>query len=192
MSVIFALIFIAASVCAAVNGSLAQTAAAMLDSAANSVTVLLSFAGIICFWSGILAAAKAAGICAFTERLLSPIIRRLFPRADAEARQYIALNLSANLLGMGNAATPMGIAAMERLDALNPRPDTPSAPMRTLIALNCASVQLLPTTVIALRAANGSISPSSVIAPIWLSSVCGLLGGLLAAQLYCRIRGLGR
>ena len=190
MNYIWSAMIIASVVCGAVSGNLDRTAAAAFEGAADSVRVLLSFAGIMCFWTGILKIAEKAGICAVIEKLLSPVIRFLFPKAGNSAKSYIAMNMSANLLGMGNAATPMGIRAMEELDRENPHPLYPSAPMRMLAAVNTASIQLIPTTVIALRSAAGSQSPADIMIPVWIASLCGLTAAVISTKIVCGVKRL--
>lgn len=190
MNYIWSAMLIASVVCAAVSGRLDETAAAAFEGAAESVKVLLSFAGIMCFWTGILRVAEKAGVCAVIEKLLSPVIRLLFPKAGSGAKRFIAMNMSANLLGMGNAATPMGIHAMEELDRENPHPLYPSAPMRMLAAVNTSSIQLIPTTVIALRAAAGSAAPADIMLPIWAASLFGLFAAVISTKIVCGVKRL--
>ena len=120
------------------------------------------------------------------EKLLKPIINFLFPNAGQNAKKYIAINMSANILGMGNAATPMGIKAMQCLDKENTNPLYTSKNMCMLVVLNTTSVQLIPTTIIALRVAAGSANPFSVILPIWISSFTAALIALILTKLLYR------
>ena len=173
-------------VCAFFNGTLPETAEAMLQGAKDSVFTLLSFAGILCFWTGILKVGEDAGFNKAAERFFSPVIRWLFPHTGKTARGFITMNLSANLLGMGNAATPMGIKAMEELDRENPHPETPSKAMCLFTILNTTSFTILPTTVIALRAAAGANSPYDVILPIWCVSAAALILGVILVKIFIR------
>ena len=120
------------------------------------------------------------------EKLLKPIINFLFPNAGQNAKKYIAVNMSANILGMGNAATPMGIKAMQCLDKENNNPLYTSKNMCMLVVLNTTSVQLIPTTIIALRVAVGSANPFSVILPIWISSFTAAFIALTLTKLLYR------
>ena len=173
-------------VCAFFNGTLQETADAMLQGAKDSVFTLLSFAGIMCFWTGILKVGEDAGIMKFVQKLFSPVIRRLFPKSGEKARGFITMNLSANLLGMGNAATPMGIKAMEELDRENESPSRPSAAMCMFTILNTTSFTIFPATVIALRSAAGAAEPYDVILPIWCVSASALLLGAVLVRIFCR------
>lgn len=175
-------------VCAFFTGRMQETAEAMLSGAKESVFTLLSFAGVMCFWTGILKIGEEAGILRIVERLFSPLIKHLFPKAGAKARELMTVNLSANLLGMGNAATPMGIKAMSELDSENPKPDKLSHNMAMFAILNTSSITLFPTTVIALRAAAGAAVPYDVIVPIWCASFSALAVGIVLVSIFFKER----
>lgn len=164
-----------------INGQLAETLAAGLDGAASAITVLLSFAGIMCFWSGILKIASECGASRICEKLLSPLIARLFPKV--RDRGNITMNIIANLLGMGNAATPAGVAAMCELDELNGGKSEPGHEMCRFAVMNTASLQILPTTVIGILAACGAKDPYGIVPCVWISSVLSLLAALIAEEI---------
>ena len=128
--------------------------------------------------------AEEAGLVRALARLAAPLLRRLFPEVpkDHPAMGAIVMNFSANVLGLGNAATPFGIRAMQELEALNPHPGTASDAQAMLCALNTASVQVVPATVIALRVAAGSRAPGEIIGPTLLASLCGLIVAVAAAR----------
>lgn len=170
--------------CAFVNGKIPETIEAMLNGAEESVFTLLSFAGIMCFWTGILKIGEDSGILKLAERLFYPLMKRLFPDTSRQARTFMTINLSANLLGMGNASTPMGLKAMETLDDENGRPDKISSPMAMFVIFNTASITLFPTTVIALRTAAGASAPYDVIVPIWIASFTALLAGIILVKIF--------
>ncbi len=169
--IIFSLIF------AFFNGTLEGTMQAGLEGAASAFTVLLSFAGMMCFWSGILKVAEVSGAVKFCEKLLSPIISKLFPKT--KDRSHITMNIVANLLGMGNAATPAGISAMKKLDDENGKSEYPSREMSRFAVLNTASLQLIPTTIITLLASFGDKNPYRIVPLIWVSSAVSLTSALL-------------
>lgn len=171
---------------AAATGRLDATVSAAFEGAQSSIEVILSFAGMMCFWTGMLKVAEKSGMAEKIQKLLNPIIKRLFPKADSEAKKYISMNLSANILGMGNAATPMGIKAMTALDKANKNPLRPSDEMCMLVVLNTTSFQLIPTTIISLRAAAGSQNPVSVIVPIWIASAVSIIIAVTAVKIMCR------
>lgn len=166
------------------TGTVDETINGAFEGAKSAVFTVLSFAGVMCFWTGIMKVAEKSGLSEKLEKLLRPIINFIFPKAGGEAKKYIAMNMSANILGMGNAATPMGIKAMECLDRENPNPLCASDDMCLLVVLNTTSVQLIPTTIIALRVAAGSADPFSVILPIWISSLTAVLAAVTLAKLY--------
>ena len=166
------------------NGTVSETIDAAFEGAKSAVFTVLSFAGVMCFWTGIMKIAEKSGLSQKIEKLLRPIINFLFPNSGDEAKNYIAMNMSANLLGMGNAATPMGIKAMSCLDRENANPLYASDNMCMLVVLNTTSIQLIPTTIIALRVAASSVDPFSIILPIWISSLTAVLSAVSLAKLY--------
>ena len=188
MNYIWSAMLLTAIVCGFFNGTLAETVNAAFDGAAAAAETVLSLTGIICLWTGILTIAERSGISAAFERLLSPLISRLFKSAPAVAREHITMNIAANILGMGNAATPAGIRAMSELDKANPHPKTPTRSMAMLMVLNTASVQLIPATIIALRRSAGSAAPESVALPIVISSLIGCIAAVAAVRLFMRGR----
>ncbi len=167
-----------------INGTVDETLNSAFEGAQSAVFTALSFAGVMCFWTGIMKIAEKSGLSKKLEKLLHPLINFLFPNAGRQAKKFIAMNMSANILGMGNAATPMGIKAMSALDSENKNPLYASDDMCMLVILNTTSFQLIPTTIIALRAAAGSSDPFSVILPIWISSLTAVAVAVTAAKLY--------
>ena len=152
-----------------------------ISGAQDAVTLILSLAGIICFWSGLLRIAEKGGAAGACRRLLSPVIGRLFPKTAQKDK--ITMNMLANMFGAGNAATPAGIAAMEGMDAENGKSPYPSAEMERFTLLNTASLQLFPTTVIGILASFGAENPLSIVPLVWISSSLSLLAALLTLRL---------
>ena len=181
MNYIWCAMIAASLLFAAVNGTIPQTVAAIADGAAAGVETVLSFAGIMCFWCGIMRIMEKCGAVSVIRRVINPIVRRLFPDADDEARGHIAMNLTANVLGMGNAATPAGVKAMAALDKLNVNPAVASRAMAMLVVLNTTSFQLVPTTIMSMRSAAGG-DPSSVVVPIWIASACSVVVAVTAVR----------
>ena len=173
MNYVWSALMILSFIFGAVNGKISETLTAGLNGAKDSVTVLLSFAGIMCFWSGILRICQASGASRMCEKLLSPIVSRLFPKT--KARPYITLNIVSNLLGLGNAATPSGISAMTEMDAENGKNPYPSHQMCRFAIMNTASLQIIPTTVIGILSAAGAENPYGIIPCIWISSSVSLV-----------------
>ena len=162
--------------------------AALLDGAANAVSLCLAMAGPLALWAGLGKLMERLGLTALLARLLSPILGRLFPRSrsDAELAGHLSANVTANLLGLGNAATPMGIRAAGRLrDPEDPARATDE--LCRLVVMNTASIQLLPTTVAAVRRSAGCLTPFDILPAVWVSSVLSVSAGLLAAKLLGRV-----
>lgn len=174
------------------TGRVDATAAAAAEGAGAAVELCLTLLGILCLWTGLAKIGEKAGLVSLLSRLLSPLLRMLFPKLekDAPARGSIVMNLVANLLGMGNAATPLGIKAMGELQKRNRFRSTASNEMCMLVVLNTASLQLFPTTLLSLRQVYGSVSPGVILLPIWLVSICALFAGITAAKLLERRRRL--
>lgn len=183
MNYIWCGIVVLSFVCAAINGTVDKTAAAIAEGAFAAIKTVLSFAGIMCFWCGIMKIAENSGEMSVVKKIINPIIRLLFPRVSEEAKDYISVNLTANVMGLGNAATPAGIKAMTALDRLNPSPEKPSYEMCMLLVLNTTSFQLVPTTILSLRAAAAGRA-SSVIVPIWIVSLASVICAVTAVRLF--------
>ncbi len=173
-----------------VGGSMDKISEAFLSECGGAVELAISLVGIICLWSGLMRVAQAAGVTELLAQLFSPVLSRLFKslKKGGKALQLITLNLTANLLGLGNASTPFGIAAMREIEAeekLNS--DRASHSMIVFTVMNTASLQIIPTTVAALRLKNGSADPMSILPCVWLASALSLAAALLAARLFKKI-----
>lgn len=158
----------------------------MLNSSINSsFSLFLTIAPLMCFWSGIMEAAERSGITKIIAKAIHPLIRLLFPeiKDDYEAVSKITMNMSANILGMGNAATPLGLQAMERLDKLNVNPERADNAMCMFVIVNTASIQLIPSTVISLRAQFGSASPSDILPATIITTLCAFTVGCISAKI---------
>ncbi|MFC5699841.1 nucleoside recognition domain-containing protein [Cohnella faecalis] len=176
---------------AAVTGRMNEVAEAAFGGAQTGVTVCLGLVSILVFWMGLMRIAEDAGLVRKLSALLAPIVRRLFPDVpkDHPAMGYILSNMSANLLGLGNAATPMGIRAMQELQKLNSQPHIATPAMCTLLALNTASITIVPTTIIAIRMNMGSAHPADIVAPTLLATAISTAAALLADRWYRRKSG---
>lgn len=158
--------------------------AAMLEGASSAVTLLIGLAGSLCLWSGLGKLLEKSGFNNRLQVLLKPILGRLFPAASRNPACFgpLCANVCANLLGLGNAATPFGVAAVKAMSVGSQASDEQCR----FIVLNTASVQLLPTTVCAVRAACGAASPFSILPAVWLTSAASVCAGLLACRLLRR------
>ena len=172
-------------VVALLTGRVEQTAAAAAEGAAASIESCISLLGIMCLWTGLSKIGERAGLIKVFAKLLKPLTKLLFPRLDPESPAVgsIVMNMVANLFGMGNAATPLGIRAIGELDKLNPNKKTASDEMCMFVVINTASLQLLPATLISLRQTFGSVNPGEVIVPVWIVSICALVVGVVVAKL---------
>jgi spore maturation protein SpmA len=161
---------------------------AMVESAAGAVELALGLIGVMTLFLGLMKVAEAGGMLTILARLIRPLMVRLFPEVPQEhpAMGAMILNLSANVLGLGNAATPFGIRAMQELDRLNPQPGTATNAMVMFLAINTSSVTLLPTGVIALRAAAGSADPAGILPTTLFATMCSTVIAIIAAKAYQR------
>lgn len=174
---------------AAWNGQIEVVTKAALEGAQTAVTTAFSLIAIMAFWLGIMKIAEEAGLVKVLAILVRPLIRLLFPSVpkDHPAVGAIVMNLSANMLGLGNAATPMGLIAMNELQKLNPRPDTASEAMCTFLALNTACITIIPSTIIGIRAFYGSADPAMVVGTTLFATTCGMTAAILADQFFRRL-----
>ena len=175
------------TLCALPSGRAGAIAGALIDGASSAVTVSIAIAGPLCLWNGLGNLMERVGITALLSRFLRPVLSRLFPgsRRDPELAGALSANVCANLLGLGNAATPMGIRATRRL-ADPARPGIATDEMCRLVVMNTASIQLLPTTVAAVRAGAGCATPFDILPCVWISSILSVSAGLGAAAVLRR------
>ena len=180
MNLILPVMIIISLIFACFNGRLDQTISAAFSGAENAVTAVISMAGVFCFWSGLLKLSEISGLSGKISKIIKPVLKLLFPKLkkDSKAFSAITMNVVANLMGMGNAATPAGIDAMCELDKINGYSPYASDEMCIFVILNTASIQLIPTTIMSLRTAAGSQNPASIMIPIWISSVVSLVSAV--------------
>ena len=174
-------------VCGLATGRMDAVAAAAMEGAAAAVELGLSMLGVLCLWSGILEVMSRAGLTAGLARLLGPVLRRLYPdfAKDRAVMDAVAANVSANLLGLGNAATPPGMEAARRMAARTGGVACDS--LCLLVVCNTASIQLIPTTVAAVRSAAGCGTPFDILPAVWFASAIALAVGITAAKLLGRV-----
>lgn len=173
---------------AALKGDISIVTQAAFEGAATGVTVCFGLISVLVFWLGIMQLAQDSGLVSKISKLLGPIVSFLFPDVPKNhpAMGYILSNMSANLLGLGNAATPMGIRAMQELQELNPDKETASAAMCTLLALNTASITLIPTTLIAIRLNYHSANPTEIVGSTLLATAIATMAAIMADRWYRR------
>ena len=174
---------------AAINGTMGELSSAALQGAADAVSFCIKLLGPVCLWNGLMEIANRSSLTSEIEKLMSPILKLLFPRySKTDAVSPIAANITANLLGLGNAATPMGVQAMQRMKQHSGSTVADSEMIRFVI-INSAALTLIPTTVAALRQQMGSEEPMSVMIPIWISGIAALSAGLLAERIFSKLKG---
>lgn len=186
----FWLFFIVAGMLiAALSGSMGKMTQVILDTAQRGVSVALGLTAILTFWLGMMKIIERSGLMRLLVRALKPLARFLYPSVPLEhpAMSSILMTMSADLLGMGSAATPIGLQAMKHLQDLNPDKTTASPAMCTFLAMNTSSVTLIPTTIIALRAASGSLNPAMIVPTALIATCCSALAAVVLDRLFRRI-----
>lgn len=174
---------------AAINGKIDVVTSAALESAQTGVGIALELIGLMALWLGLLKIAEEAGMVRFLARLVRPLMGCLFPGIPKghPAMGAIIMNLSASILGLGNAATPFGLKAMQELQKLNPHPEEATKDMCTFLGLNTACITLIPATIIGIRTAANSTDPTGVIGPTIFATTCGTLVAILADRYFRRL-----
>jgi len=163
------------------NGTMEQVNEAVFQGAKEAVTLCIAFISVLVFWLGMMRIAQDAGLLNKLALLFKPVVKRIFPEVPENhpAMGYILSNMMANMFGLGNAATPLGIKAMEQLKALNGGKDYASRSMITFLAINTSSLTIIPTTVIAIRMTYDSASPAEIVAPTLIATLCSTVGALI-------------
>lgn len=177
---------IVTSTCLIVFNTPNQVIESMTNSSINAINLLVKLLGIYAIWLGILEIVEQSGLSTKLAKLLSPVVKWLFGNIHPSAKKYITMNLSTNMLGLGNACTPMGINAMKALDAQN-KSQTASHQMIMLMIINATSIQLLPTTVIGLRAGFGSMDAANIILPSIIATLVSTCVGILGVKLMIKL-----
>lgn len=187
MTVIWTGMVVCSILCALATGRGPEVAAAAVEGTSAAVQLALSIAGMLCLWTGVMEVMRQSGLADKLSRLLAPVLRRLFPQAagDPGTMDSISANVSANLLGLGSAATPLGLEAARRMARSSPGVASDSLCM--LVVCNTASIQLIPTTVASVRAAEGCATPFDILPAVWLASALSVGVGILACKLFARI-----
>ncbi len=173
----------------AITGRLEAVATAAMNGANDAVTMAISLLGTMCLWTGLMKIASLSGLTDFFTILLRPVTRIIFPHIDknSEALKAITMNMTANLFGMSNAATPLGLKAMKELYKANPSKSA-SDEICMFVVINTASLELIPSTVLALRQAACSANSFEIIIPVWLASIISITTGVCVAKLLAKRR----
>ncbi len=185
LNLVWSLLLAAGILCGIATGRVREVADAILSSAGEAVTFGIGILGVCAFWCGMIRILEAAGGLALLQRFLRPAIGRIFPSTvqSPETQQHILTNITADFLGLGNGATPSGIMAVQGLSKLNGDREEASRDICLFLVLNAAAFQLMPTTVIAMRAQAGSGNPGDILVPTWIASLGAMLTGILVYRL---------
>lgn len=185
LNIIWCILLMVGILCGIATGRTEAVAEAVVNSSQDAVTFAIGMVGICAFWCGLIRIFAAGGLSAL-QRIVKPVIVRLFPsaRKDPETQQHILTNLTADFLGLGNGATPSGIAAMRGLSRLNGDGERGSKDMGLFLVLNTAALQLMPTTVIAMRAGLGSTQAMDILLPTWMTSIGAFLMALFTYWIF--------
>lgn len=189
MNYIWSFIIVFSLVAAIYFGKTEELSSAIISSGSTAVNLCFGLLGTFCLWNGIMNIAEKSGLTALIAKAMSPLLTRLFKglKKDDDALMPISLNISSNLLGLSNAATPLGIEAMKRLAEKNEGRSTPSADMILFVVMNSAALRIIPTTVAAIRQNHGSENALEIIAPSIITSLCALSVGILLAKIFERV-----
>ncbi|WP_281886818.1 nucleoside recognition domain-containing protein [Paenibacillus sp. YYML68] len=186
VNIIWLFFIVAGFIVAAFQGRIDLVTEAVFEGAKSGVTVCFGLISIMVFWLGMMRIAEDSGLLRMMARLLGPVVRALFPGIpkDHPALGYIMSNMSANIFGLGNAATPMGIKAMQELQKLNPNKEVASPAMCTLLALNTASITLIPTTLIAIRMSYNSANPAEIVGTTLMATIVSTAAAIIVDRWY--------
>ena len=165
-------------------GRLLEVNTSVFDSTKSAVDISISLLGTTCLWTGIMQIASNTKIVKHLSKLLNPIMKKLFPdiKKEDKVHKEITMNIIANIMGLGNAATPLGLKAMKSMQKKNENKNKLSNSMCIFIVLNTASIQLIPTTVIAIRSSLGSSNPTAMIGPVWIATICAAISAVVSAK----------
>jgi spore maturation protein A len=173
-----------------INGKIDDVTKAAIDGAGNAVTIAIGLVGIMALWLGIMKIAEESGLMSLVARMIAPVMRRLFPEvpSDHPAMGSMLMNIAANMLGLNNAATPLGLRAMEDLQKLNRAPGTATNAMCMFLTINTAGVQLIPASMISILASTGSKDPTAIIGTTLAATAVSLVAGIAMCRLLERLR----
>lgn len=189
LNLIWPIFIIISFVYAILFGNVEALNKSIFSSVEEAVNLSISLLGTMCLWSGIMQIARETTFVNKLTIILKPIMKLLFPDIPKNSRIYqeISMNIIANFLGLGNAATPLGLKAMKSMQEENLDKEVLTNSMATLIVLNTASIQIIPTTVIAIRSSLGSENPTSIILPVWIATILAAVAGMLMVKFFIKI-----
>jgi len=185
LNIIWPIFIIISIIYAFFVGRVEEVNTSIFESAESTVNLMLTFFGTLCLWNGIMEIASNTSLMEKLTKFLSLVMRFLFPEVKKQDKEYkeISMNMVANILGLGNAATPLGLKAMETMQERNTNKERLSNSMAMLIVINTASLQIIPTTVIAVRTSLGSTNPTSIIVPVWIATIAAFLTVVIISKI---------
>lgn len=185
LNIIWPIFIIISIVYAFFVGRVDQVNTSIFESAESTVNLTLTFFGTLCLWNGIMEIASNTSLMEKLTKFLSPFMKFLFPEVKKQDKEYkeISMNMVANILGLGNAATPLGLKAMETMQEKNDNKERLSNSMAMLIVINTASLQIIPTTVIAIRTSLNSTNPTSIIVPVWVATIAAFVTVVILSKI---------
>ncbi|NMP38263.1 MAG: spore maturation protein A [Clostridiales bacterium] len=181
-------------ICSVIFGNTSALSESIISSGSNAVTLCFKLLGMLCLWGGLMNIAEKSGLTKLISRLLSPVLCRLMPslKTNSSALSAVSMNVTANLFGLGNAATPLGLEAMRRMQGNNLLPEYATDDMVVFVVLNSAALRIIPTTVAMLRSEYGATQPMDIMPPTWLSSACALTVGITLSLILRKYTEPGR
>lgn len=188
LNIIWPVFIIVSFIYAILNGRVAEVNSSIFESIKLAVDLSISLLGTMCLWNGIMQIASQTNIIKLLGKILNPIMKKIFPdiKKEEKVHKEISMNIIANIMGLGNAATPLGLKAMKSMQEKNEDKTRLSNSMAMFIVLNTASVQIIPTTVIAIRSSLGSANPTAMIVPVWIATICAATAAVISAKLLMR------
>lgn len=189
LNYIWAFFIIISTIFAFFSGKIDTLNNSIFESTNTAVQLCITLFGSMCLWNGIMKIASTTSFVLIINKILRPIMKILFPKINANTEIYneITMNIVANILGLGNASTPLGLKAMKSLQEKNFDKNVLNDDMSMFIVLNTASIQLIPTTVIAIRNSLGSSNPTVIIFPVWIATICAAIAGITATKFFIKI-----
>ena len=171
-------------------GNIDKVNNAVFEYTETAVKLMITLLGTMCLWNGLMEIASNTNLIKRLTKLLNPLVRFLFPenRDEKKIHEQISMNIVANMLGLGNAATPLGLKAMQSMQEKNPNKERLTNDMATFIILNTASIQIIPTTVIAIRMSLGSLEPTKIIFAVWFSTICAAFVGIAVTKICIKLK----
>lgn len=191
MNYIWGTILVISIICAITTNKIQELSNAVLNGASDAISLVISISGMMALWTGLMNIAEKSGITSALAKIFSPIIKFLFPDlpSDSLAAKSICMNITANLLGLGNAATPFGIKAMKEMQKINSDKSTATNSMIMFVVINTASLQIIPTLLCTIRQKHGSHNPFDILPCLWISSLIALVIGISSAKFFEKVRG---